>query len=279
MDSLKGLFISFCATFIVLGLLYACYNYSYDISNLAWLGNSISYGTGAAYFAGIYLVATPRTSKNMWSTWIPMLLGSTLVIYGTFGSSIFLPLLLNLLLIGNWFLYTYWATDFSNRNKNTLTVGQKIPLVTFKDLENKQVPIQNFFGNPSIFLFYRGNWCPFCMAQIKELAKEYQKIKEQGANLVFVSPQSSKHTKNLAQKFDIPAHFLIDENLKAAETLQLFHKNGTPRGFEVLGYDSDNVLPTLVVLDKNGVIQFVDLTDNYRLRPEPSQYLSLLEQI
>ena len=282
MDSLKGLFISAYATFIVVIAFYAAYAYLLNVSNLSWLGNVLSYGTGLIYFAGIFLIATPRTSKNMWSTWVPIILGTILTFYGTFlnkESVTYLPLILSLLMLGNWFLYTYWATDFSGRNKAVLQVGKKIPSVSFKNLDGSGVAIETFLGAPAIFLFYRGNWCPFCMAQIKELSKEYQKIKEQGAALVFVSPQSPKHTKSLAKKFDIPAQFLIDENLEAAKTLQLFHEKGTPRGFEVLGFDSDNVLPTLVVLDKEGIIRFADLTDNYRMRPEPSQYLKLLEQL
>jgi peroxiredoxin len=282
MDSLKGLFVSLCATFIVFGTLYSSYIYLQNLSDLNWLGNVLSFGIGAVYFAGIFLIATPRTSKNMWSTWVPLVLGTFITLYGTFinsSTTTYFPLILNLTMLVSWFLYTYWATDFSDRNKNTLEIGKKIPSVSFKRPDGSSISIETFLGAPAIFLFYRGNWCPFCMAQMKELAKEYQKIKDQGAALVFVSPQSPKHTKSLAKKFDIPAHFLMDENLEAAKTLQLFHKKGTPRGFEVLGYDSDNVLPTLVVLDKEGIIRFADLTDNYRIRPEPSQYLKLLEQL
>jgi peroxiredoxin len=282
MDSLKGFFVSLYATFIVLGTLYSSYIYLQNLSDFSWLGNVLSFGTGAVYFAGIYLIATPRTSKNMWSTWFPLVLGTFITVYGTFvnhSNSTYFPLILNLFLLGSWFLYTYWATDFAGRNKTVLQVGKKMPLVSLKQLDGSSVSIKTFFGAPAVFLFYRGNWCPFCMAQMKELAKKYQKIQDQGAALVFVSPQSPKHTNGLAKKFDIPAHFLMDENLEAEKTLQLFHKKGTPRGFEVLGYDSDNVLPTLVILDKEGIIRFADLTDNYRLRPEPSQYLKLLEQL
>lgn len=282
MDSLKGFFVSLYATFIVLGTLYSSYIYLQNLSDFSWLGNVLSFGTGAVYFAGIYLIATPRTSKNMWSTWFPLVLGTFITLYGTFvnqSNATYFPLILNLFLLGSWFLYTYWATDFAGRNKTVLQVGKKMPLVSLKQLDGSSVSIKTFFGAPAVFLFYRGNWCPFCMAQMKELAKKYQKIQDQGAALVFVSPQSPKHTNGLTKKFDIPAHFLMDENLEAAKTLQLFHEKGTPRGFEVLGYDSDNVLPTLVILDKEGIIRFADLTHNYRLRPEPSQYLKLLEQL
>ena len=84
MNSLKGFFVSLCATFIVVGICYSAYIYVQNFSNLSWLGNVLSFGTAAIYFAGIFLIATPRTSKNMWSLWIPLVLGTVISIYGTF---------------------------------------------------------------------------------------------------------------------------------------------------------------------------------------------------
>jgi len=278
MASFKGFYISAFIGFMLGMISYSIYQYSLDTTAWIWLANSLSYATGIAYFIGIYIIATPRTSKNMLTTWGPILLGTILVLVATFSKSYgYTPVLLNIAMVIGWYLYTYWATDFSDRDKNLLQVGKAMPNVELKDADGNIVSLNSFFNAPAVFLFYRGNWCPFCMAQIKELSKEYQKIKDKGAALVFVSPQSPKHTKHLAKKFDIPAHFLIDQDLKAATELQLFHKNGTPTGMEVLGFDSDNILPTLIVTDSKGIIRFADLTDNYRLRPEPSVYLELLE--
>ncbi|BDS09854.1 peroxiredoxin family protein [Aureispira anguillae] len=280
MDRLKGIFISSLVVFIVFGTFFSAYSLALAPYSWAWLGNLLSFGVGSIYFGGIYLITTPRTSKNMWATWLPLLLGTLLVIYATFdATSNYLPLALNLFMLAGWFLYTYWATDFSGRDKKLLQVGMPMPNITLTNLEGNEVSIDSFLGAPAILLFYRGNWCPFCMAQIKELAQEYQQIQAKGAALVFISPQSPKHTKYLAQKFDIPAVFLRDQDLKAATQLNLFHQNGTPTGMEVLGFQSDNVLPTLILLDAQGIIRFVDLTDNYRLRPEPSLYLDLLANL
>jgi len=56
-------------------------------------------------------------------------------------------------------------------------------------------------------------------------------------------------------------------------------ENGLPFGFQVLGYDSDTVMPTIIITDKNGKILFADLTDNYRVRPEPSTFLKVLDGV
>ena len=50
-------------------------------------------------------------------------------------------------------------------------------------------------------------------------------------------------------------------------------------GLEFQGYDEDTILPTVVLTDQNGIIRYADLTDNYRVRPEPSTYLRLLDSI
>ena len=47
---------------------------------------------------------------------------------------------------------------------------------------------------------------------------------------------------------------------------------------ELLGYDPDTVLPTVIITDASGKIIFVDLTDNYRVRPEPETFIQVLKE-
>lgn len=53
-------------------------------------------------------------------------------------------------------------------------------------------------------------------------------------------------------------------------------KNGLPFGMQLLGYDSDTVMPTVIITDDEGKIIFADLTDNYRVRPEPETFMRVL---
>ncbi|MDX8400145.1 MAG: hypothetical protein R8K20_07840 [Gallionellaceae bacterium] len=45
-----------------------------------------------------------------------------------------------------------------------------------------------------------------------------------------------------------------------------------------MSYDSDTVLPTVIITDKNRKILWVHETDNYRIRPEPDVYLEVLRK-
>jgi hypothetical protein len=47
---------------------------------------------------------------------------------------------------------------------------------------------------------------------------------------------------------------------------------------QMLGYDSDSVLPTVIITAQGGDILWVHETDNYRVRPEPATYLDVLRK-
>jgi len=71
---------------------------------------------------------------------------------------------------------------------------------------------------------------------------------------------------------------MVDELNQAASLLGIDAKHGTPKGMEVLGYDSDTILPTAILTDQNGTILFTDQTDNYRVRPEPDTFLRVFTE-
>ena len=248
--------------------------------SLVWLANGLTVAMILIYFVWILFLDVPRTSRHMIWISLPAFLGTIGVCYAIFqGLGPPLAVYLNLSLLFGLLIYTYWATDFSGRDKSFLQSGKAMPNAILKNVEGAEVSLSTFFEQPAVFLFYRGNWCPFCIAQIKELVSHYQQIAEHGAQLIFISPQSLRHTKSLARKFNIRAHFLQDESLKVAKQLKVFNEKGTPFGLELLGYTSDNVLPTLIITDSKGIIRFADFTDNYRVRPEPSSYLKILAKI
>ena len=173
-------------------------------------------------------------------------------------------------------IYDYWYSSFPDRHSKSLDVGQALPGFELKDTAGQTITSTSLTDKPAIWIFYRGNWCPLCMAQIKELVANYQQLQELGVRVALISPQPHKFTKGLAKKFDVSFDFLTDENNRAAQALGIASPNGLPMGMQVLGYDSDTVLPTVIITDTGGKILWVHETDNYRIRPEPETYLAVL---
>ena len=184
-----------------------------------------------------------------------------------------------LLAIGAWLgflLYAYWYSSLDRQPGSELQVGSTLPEYKVTDVAGQSVSSSSFNDKPTIWIFFRGNWCPLCMAQIKEIAALYKELESLGVRIALVSPQPHKNTIALAKRFDVAFDFLTDVGNQAAVTLGIAHPNGLPTGLQALGYDSDTVLPTVIITDGGGRILWVHETDNYRVRPDPEVYLAVL---
>lgn len=62
-----------------------------------------------------------------------------------------------------------------------------------------------------------------------------------------------------------------------AQKLDIFHAWGLPTGIS-MDYDKDTVLPTVMIVDAAGIVQFVEIADNYRVRPEPRVFIEILKR-
>lgn len=175
-------------------------------------------------------------------------------------------------------LYAYWYSNLSRQPSTTLKVGAALPDFNLKDVDGQMVSSAQLTETPAILIFYRGNWCPLCIAQIKEIVDQYHKIENMGVRIALISPQPHSYTIALSKKFDVNFDFLADEGNAAARTLGIDTQNGLPMGMQMLGYDSETVLPTVIITDENGKVIWTHETDNYRVRPEPDVFLEVLRR-
>ncbi len=264
---LKSLFISTYPVVCLLGTVKAVL--LYEENTMAAIG-LFTVSIQFLVFLGIlFLTKTPRTKANLPSHSILIGLGTCIVLLSLHVESI----LFTLLILAGWLLYLLWYSRFHNRINQRLNVGQVLPNFVLEDYSGKEVSTATLIGKAKILLFYRGNWCPLCTAQIDELVAEYKVLKSKGIETLLISPQSQAHSKKLADKHQVNFHFLVDKDNVLAKQWQLFSEKGLPAGLQVLGYESDTVMPTVLLTDVNDKIIYSDMTSNYRVRPEPSDFL------
>jgi len=245
---------------------------------LPWVAILLTCAPMALFLARVMILQnTARTSANLLFITILAVggagLGSALALFDFNGF-----LAPSLAVAGCAFLliYTLWYSVL-DRSESQLSTGETLPAFNLQNSDGAAIASDSFKGSATILIFYRGNWCPLCVAQVKEMAAAYNDLKEQGARVIFVSPQPQGHTRSLAKKFGASGlEFLRDEDNVAAKSLGIFSKFGTPMGMQALGYDSDTVLPTVIICDTAGEILWTHETDNYRVRPEPATYQAVL---
>jgi len=243
-----------------------------------WIGPLLVAGAFLAFMGWMVRSGAARTSANLPGL---LLLGAGGALLSLLGAALGstparLPVSYAVLGFGGELLYVFWYSRLGRAPSQALRVGQLLPEFELEDENGRRLSSATFRGDPAVFLFYRGNWCPLCMAQIRELADEYKELEARGAKVALVSPQPHAQTRELAARFDVPFRFLVDPGGRAARQLGVVHEAGVPLG--IRGYDPDTVLPTAIVTDAEGRILLADQTDNYRVRPEPSTFVAALRR-
>lgn len=289
MNKIKSLFIGIFPVFAMGVSTYGIYTLINFGMNFVWLGAVLISLPVTLFFSRVMIFKDmPRTSAHFPLITTVAALGLILSVYGfvqLIGSpadnpelvaSNKLGMILATLGFIAYLLYNYWYSSLGRLPNAALQAGQPLPVFSALGVDGEMVDSSTFKGAPAIFLFFRGNWCPLCMAQITEIVAQYRELSALGAKVVLIAPQPEKNTQALADKFDVPFVFLTDEGNRAAQALGIAMKNGLPTGMEVLGYDKDTVYPTVLIVDGDGVILYSDLTDNYRVRPEPEEFLKVL---
>ncbi len=261
---------------------------------VVWQGVYAVLNSGDLFYAGgLILSALPlllflsyimlfkklaRTSEYLLSVLIPSLLGylMTLILFIKHTDiNLMIGMMFALSAFLLTFLYIFWYSNNSRDITDKLKNNQQLPTFMVKDSDGNEISSTTFTGNKTLIFFYRGNWCPLCMAQIDEVANNYRKFAENDIDVIFIAPQSAKNTKSLAEKHNLSFKFYLDEDNQAAKKLDILHKFGLPMGFQALGYDSDSVYPTIIAIDENARIIYNDQTSNYRVRPEPEELFAI----
>lgn len=160
--------------------------------------------------------------------------------------------------------YVFAYSRFGRFASPKLAVGNKLPEFDLAGLDDGEFRSTELRGSPAVVLFFASNDCPFCMGQVREIAARSPELEQLGIRLVLVSPQPAARMRKLAAQTGLSSAFKVDRGNRAAEVLGIANEG--------------SVMPTVVVINENGTILYSDQTDNYRVRPEPDIYISILKR-
>lgn len=274
---LKSVFVSLYLVMLVALTCFAAFALSRGGDPFAWTGVLLTTAPFLVILGWIMVTrAIARTSARLPGVTVLAVLGLALTLWSAAyrGAGAEMPVLAALSLVG-FLLYSYWYSSLGPR-ASQIVIGERLASITLRNADGVEISSDAWRGRPSILIFFRGNWCPLCMAQIKELAGRYRDINALGVRTALISPQPHENTAALARAHNVNFEFYSDEGNAAARALGIDHPGGLPAGMQALGYESDTVLPTVIITDARGVVVWAHETDNYRVRPEPETYLDVL---
>ena len=277
MHRLKSLYVSAYISGSVTGLVVALAMVAEDGLGSPWLGTALACAAPAAFFATVFALPIARTSPNLHVVLAAGAAGTLLCLAR--GAGIAAPPTLVAAAVGvvGTLLYVYWYSRFGAPGNDALGEGAALPAFALVE-HGREVASAALLDRPALWIFYRGNWCPICVAQVREICAQYRELARRGVEVFLVSPQPEANSAALAARCDAPLRFMTDRDNRAAEVLGIRERFGLPAGMQALGYDSDVPRPTVFITAAGGRILYRDLTDNYRVRPEPAQYFAVLDR-
>ncbi len=283
MNALKSLYMLLAPLTLMAVIVYAIYQLVASPFDFAWVAVLLTALPLMVFLMGVMIFQNkPRTHDYLPVHSLVVALGMAMIlvlfIIPSLQSNVKLntmSLVLAEISTAIYILYLFWYSSLGRVANTKLALGRALPEFKVYD-EDQEINSASFKGKPLVLIFYRGNWCPFCVAQIKELAKDYQELSLQGVKFLLISPQPEYQTKAIAKKFNVPFTFLSDLGNFTAKQLGIYHKNGLPTGMNILGYNSDTVYPTVIVTNSKGEVIYLNETNSFRDRPDPMEYLPLI---
>ncbi len=176
----------------------------------------------------------------------------------------------------------------SGIEQRILPVGGSAPDFSLQDTNGRAVHSSDLLAlGPVIIKFFRGRWCPYCMAELETWRDAYPAVRARGALLLAISPQTVHQNSLLIQQHPLPFPILSDTGSAVAAAFALTY---TVPAYHQKHYRSILVnlpfingdpswqlpLPATYLLRPDGTIAFAQAYADFRVRPEPEDVLAAL---
>lgn len=153
-----------------------------------------------------------------------------------------------------------------------LLIGEKIPDITLKSVENNEVVLSKLFQEKrTILVFYRGGWCPYCNLHLAALGEAESELLALGYQIIAISPDAPKNLKVTEEKDKVNYLLLSDSDGKLAKSVGIAFK--APLLYKpILSKGSDGVnnkfipVPSVFILNVDGEIEFEFISPDYKHR-------------
>ena len=140
-------------------------------------------------------------------------------------------------------------------------------------------------SGPVILKFYRGEWCPICNLDLREVQNYLPQIKSFGASVLAISPQNPDNALTAQQKNELGFEVLSDSKQEVIKAYNLQFDPGADyhsrRDLTQVNGDGSKLLPVpaTFIINTDFTIVAAHVEANYTERMSPEKILKILEKL
>jgi peroxiredoxin len=176
----------------------------------------------------------------------------------------------------------------SGIEERILPVGAKAPEFALPDASGRMVRSSDLLALGSLVVnFFRGRWCAYCVTELEAWRDLYSVVRESGALLVGISPQTVRQSDFTASQHGTPFPLLHDLHCDVAQQFGLTYKvppfhqqyfRSILVNIPFVNGDESWVLPlpATYILGQDGTVLYAEAHADFRVRPEPGEVLKYL---
>jgi peroxiredoxin len=176
--------------------------------------------------------------------------------------------------------------------EGAVRVGDEMSRFALPDATGRTRTLEELTADgPAVIVFYRGGWCPYCNVALRTYQRDLlPQLAGRCASLVAVSPESPDASLSTREKAGLAYAVLSDagaalatslgitfepseDGLAAQRALGVDIRTSRPDGGTVLP------MPTVLVVDRDRVVRFVDIHPDYTGRTEVAAILDALDAL
>jgi peroxiredoxin len=158
-----------------------------------------------------------------------------------------------------------------------LAVGAAAPAFTAREPDGQSFRFDpEKLARPTMLIFYRGGWCPYCNAHLKDLKTAVPQVTALGFDVLFLSTDRPQILRS-SLKEPVDYHLLSDNEVNAARAFGIAFRmdDATYAKYKTYGVDLEETqgakhhelpVPAVFIVDRKGRIRFAHTNPDYTKR-------------
>jgi peroxiredoxin len=143
---------------------------------------------------------------------------------------------------------------------------------------------------PSLVIFYRGGWCPYCNTHLSQLAEIEEQLYDMGIQILALSPDQPSYLKESTMEHNLNYKLLSDSDMNASKqfglafkvdttTVNRYKRNGLDLA-ERSGYDHYMLpVPAAFFVDTTATIRYRYYNPDYTVRIDNEELLTTVKEL
>lgn len=166
-----------------------------------------------------------------------------------------------------------------------LLISEKIPEASLLAPDGSKHALADIIKDkPTVILFYRGGWCPFCNSHLGDIHSVESEIPELGYQLIAISPDSPENLQGSVEKHELNYSLYSDASGELIKEMGIAYQ-APEKYVDFLKKSSGGAnegflpVPSVFVVNTKGEIVFQYINPNYKVRISSGLLLAILKNL